>query len=178
CVTAASARTQRPQVGGAERGQVGSRTANEVVELLLRLLATLAARGALGITVVPGAGPSPVSLPCQLAQLRLEAVVVAPRELLPPSDVGEEAIDLVHGAVAVVDVVARRRRRAHTGERLHDGVDGRVAVERVPAPGRREVAPLHQLPPRPAESRPGAVLGPSPAHLLAQRAPHAGAGLC
>src|SRR5262249_21160101 len=97
--------------------------------------------------------------------------------LLPAGDVGEEAIDLVHGAVAVVDVVARRRRRTDTGERFHDGVDGRVAVERFPTPGRREVAPLHQLPPRTAESRPGAVLRPSAANLLAQRTPHTRAGL-
>src|SRR5262249_27717185 len=129
------------------------------------------------ITVVPGAGPSPVSLPGQLAQLRLEAVVVAPRELLPPSDVGGEAIDLVPAAVAVVDVGARRRGRADPGARPPARVDGRVAADRDPTPGRREVAPLHQLPPRPAESRPGPVLRPSPAHLLAQRAPHAWARL-
>ena len=168
---------QRPQVVAQERRQVGPRAAYEVVELQLRRL-----RDARGEPRARDRGRtwSPSNVQCRsrasVAQLGLEAVVVAARELLAASDVGDEAVDVVDGAVAVVAAVAaHRRRRADAGERLHQRVDGRVAVERSRAPRRREVAPLHQLPAGAAKTRARARL-PARARVPAGAAPVARRG--
>src|SRR5262249_53659014 len=101
--------------------------------------------------------------------------MIAAHELLAPFDVGEEATDLVHGAIAVVAARAGRWPGPDTVERLHQRVDRRVAVECLPAPWRREVAPLHQLPAGAAKTCPRPLVGPSPPYLLAERSPHTGA---
>src|SRR5262249_50953582 len=108
----------------------------------------------------------------QDAQFGLEAVEVAPRELLASSDVGHEALDLTHRAVGTVAPLSDGWWRSDAGERVHERVDRGLSVERCAPPGRREVAPLRQLPRRAAQAATRAVVRRATVSRLAKRAAH------
>ena len=137
---------QRPQVVAQQRRQLGARAAHEVVELALRGGAPHAAGGPVGIAIARESRPLPVPLARQRPQLGFQTVVVAAGDLLAPCDVGDEAFDDGHRAVAVVAPLVDRWRGTDGGQRLHERVDGRVTIEVLAAPRGREVAPLDEVP--------------------------------
>src|SRR4029453_45185 len=114
---------QGPQVVAQQRRQVRTGLADEGVELLLGGSAARPTSGTVGVTVVAEPRPPPVPAAGERTQIGLEAVVVTAGQLLPPRDVGHEAIDLAHGAVAVVAAVGDRRRGTHAGGRLPGLID-------------------------------------------------------
>src|SRR5262249_53800576 len=130
---------QRPQIVAQQGRQLGAGATHERVELELRGRTTRPPRGSFGIAIAGEAGPLPVPVARQRAKLCLEAVVVTSRDLLAPRDVGDEALDGVHGTVAVVAPVVDRWGRTDASQRLHHRVDGSVAVEILMAPPGGEV---------------------------------------
>jgi hypothetical protein len=120
------------------------------------------------------AHPVPARLAAgEIAQLRLETVIVAARRLLAQPDLADPARDLRQ--VLRQPVVRRRRARREIGELaelLHDRVDGRLAGERQALPTRVEIGVIHQLRERALEI--GArTLGAEAARSTAQDAAHA-----
>ena len=109
-------------------------------------------------------------------QLGFQTVVVAAGDLLAPCDVGDEAFDEGHRAVAVVAPLVDRWRGTDGGQRLHERVDGCVTIEVLAAPRRRKVAPLDEVPGGVTEADSRPVLLPPAADLLAERAPDSRTG--
>src|SRR5207244_3874192 len=89
--------------------------------------------------VVPASESPPV--PCKLAQLRLEPVVVAAAHRFETGRLAHESRDF--GQIARERIIrpgTPASQLSDFGERSHQGVDRAIAVERIAPPGPRKIA--------------------------------------
>ncbi len=163
----------RPQLVAQKRREVGAGGVAKAHEPRLQRVAPrhhLGARERAEILAPPLPSPTPVVAAQQREQRGLERVVVAPAHGLQARRLVDRTGDFVERLaepILWIDVLGERAERA---DLFDQRVDFGIAIERLMAPRRVEIAPLQKFPRRGADDRPRtfAVEALAPAQEAAQ----------